>query len=219
MAKRNRIQAEIIDKIRKNRISTTEVADCLNKSGHLEGIFPLNYGHFRVGPVFWAYAANESNWELHKQIRDVRPGDIVLIEPFNCGERAVFGSLVSKFLLLYRQAAAIVIRGYLRDIPHLRKENWPIWYMGGTPIGCFNRSDSAPMDKSLIHERSDYYEEAIAVCDDSGVVVITRQNINEEFIGKLDWIEEQEDIWFDCIDRLKWNTYETVCLKKYLNKK
>ena len=36
-----------------------------------------------------------------------------------------------------------------------------------------------------------------------------------EFYKKLEWIEEQEDIWFDCIDRKKWNTFETVCLKKY----
>ena len=35
---------------------------------------------------------------------------------------------------------------------------------------------------------------------------------DEEFI-----IEEQEDIWFDCIDRRKWDTFDTVCMKKYLN--
>ena len=31
------IKKEIIDKIRKNRISTTEVADCLGKAGFLRG--------------------------------------------------------------------------------------------------------------------------------------------------------------------------------------
>jgi hypothetical protein len=33
---------------------------------------------------------------------------------------------------------------------------------------------------------------------------------------KLEWIEEQEDMWFDCVHRRKWSTYDTVCLKKYL---
>jgi len=42
--------------------------------------------------------------------------------------------------------------------------------------------------------------------------------MNEKFLQKLDWIEEQEDIWFDCIDRLKWDTFDTVCLKKYREK-
>jgi hypothetical protein len=55
------------------------------------------------------------------------------------------------------------------------------------------------------------------VCDDTGVVTIPGNRISEEFLQRLDWIEEQEDIWFDCIDRRKWDTFETVCLKRYEN--
>jgi 4-hydroxy-4-methyl-2-oxoglutarate aldolase len=42
-------------------------------------------------------------------------------------------------------------------------------------------------------------------------------SLTEGFLTALDRIEEQEDIWFDCIDRRKWDTFETVCLKRYLN--
>lgn len=209
------VSQAIIDKIRRNRISSTEVADCMSKTGHVAGANPLNRGHFRVGKVFWAYAYDESNWGLHEQLRDVQEGDVVLVQAFNCGQRAVFGELVSKFLLLYRQAVAIVVQGYLRDMPHLIKENWPIWCEGGTPIGCFNRKNEKPMDDAITVERRQALEGAIAVCDDSGVVVISGDYLDESFLGKLDHIEEQEDIWFDCIDRLKWDTYDTVCLKKY----
>ena len=38
----------------------------------------------------------------------------------------------------------------------------------------------------------------------------------EEFYNKLVAIEEQEDIWFDRLDRHKENTFEIVCLKNYL---
>jgi regulator of RNase E activity RraA len=162
------------------------------------------------------YAFNESNWELHEQITDVKEGEVLLLEPFNCNNRAIFGSLVSKYLILYQQVAAIVVQGYLRDIPHLRKENWPIWCAGGTPIGCFNRKNEINLDPAIIAERRKQYDGTIAVCDDSGVVIIPKDRINRDFLEKLDWIEEQEDVWFDCIDRLKWNTYDTVCLKKYL---
>ncbi|NWP75080.1 RraA family protein, partial [Escherichia coli] len=62
--------------------------------------------------------------------------------------------------------------------------------------------------------RADYHD-SIAVCDDSGVVIIPKAHHNQAFLDKLDWIEEQEDIWFDCIDRRKWSTFETVCLKRY----
>jgi 4-hydroxy-4-methyl-2-oxoglutarate aldolase len=209
------IRDRIIQKIRRNRISSTQVADCLDKSGVVEGVRALNPGHHRVGPVFWTYAYNESNWELHEQVRQAPEGSVVLTEAFNCGQRAVYGELVAKYLVLYRQAAALVCCGLLRDAANLIKERWPIWMTGLTPIGCFNRRNTVSPDASSIAEGRALYEEGIAVCDDTGVVVIRKQQQTEDFLGKLDWIEEQEDIWFDCIDRLKWDTYETVCLRRY----
>ncbi|KWT91558.1 RraA family protein [Candidatus Magnetominusculus xianensis] len=206
----------IIDKIKRNRISSTEVADCLNKTGVIDEVFPLNPRHFRVGRVFWAYAYNESNWEVHEQIRNVTEGDIVLVEAFNCAGRAIFGDLVSKYLILYKQVSGIVVKGKLRDIPRLIKENWPIWYEGATPIGCFNNKNELPFNPEIIEDRERLYKGAIAVCDDSGVVIIPNEVQNDDFLKKLDWIEEQEDMWYECIDRRKWDTFDTVCLKKYL---
>ena len=55
------IQQQIIEKIRRNRISTTEVADCLGKTGALPGVAALNRGHFRVGEIFWTYAYNSNS--------------------------------------------------------------------------------------------------------------------------------------------------------------
>ncbi len=214
------ITTEIIKKIKTNRISTTEVADCLDKTGAVKDVYALNRGHFRVGKIFWVYAWNESNWEVHEQIRDVQENDIVFIEPFNCKDRAIIGELVTKYILLYRQAGALVVSGKLRDVPHLIKENWPIWFNGPNPVGCFNRPNyDNPMDETVIAQRKNDLNGSIAVCDDTGVVIIPKHHHNDEFMKKLDWIEEQEDIWFDCIDRLKWDTFDTVCLKKYLDNK
>lgn len=50
------IKEKIIDYITKNRVSTTEVADCLGKAGAIEGVLPLNRGHFAVGEVQYLYA-------------------------------------------------------------------------------------------------------------------------------------------------------------------
>jgi 4-hydroxy-4-methyl-2-oxoglutarate aldolase len=209
------IRDQIIQKIRRNRISSTQVADCLDKSGAVEGVKALNLGHHKVGPVFWTYAYNESNWELHDQVRQAPESAIVLTEAFGCGQRAIYGELVAKYLILYRQVAAAVVCGLLRDGPPLIKERWPIWCEGLTPLGCFNAKNPTPLDAAVLAERRAHYEDSVAVCDDTGVVVITKAYHTEAFLAKLDWIEEQEDLWFDCIDRLKWDTFETVCLKKY----
>lgn len=213
-----KISDQILKKIKTNRISTTEIADCLNKTGAIKDVYALNRGHFTVGIVHWVYAWNESNWEVHEQVRNVEENDIVYIEPFNCGDRAIIGELVAKYVLLYKQAGALVVSGKLRDVPHLIKENWPIWFTGSNPVGCFNVKNEIQFDESIIAQRKRDVHGSIAVCDDTGVVLIPKEHHTEEFLKKLDWIEEQEDIWFDCIDRLKWDTYDTVCLKKYLKK-
>jgi regulator of RNase E activity RraA len=209
-------EKEIIDYIKRNRVSTTEVADCLNKSGEIPGVKPINLGHFRVGSIHWVYAHDETNWDVHDQIRSVKEGDIVLVECFECGNRAIFGDLVSKYLILYKQAAGIVVMGNMRDAPRLIKENWPIWCYGLSPVGCFNKKSEKRLDKKIMEERSAIYHDAIAVCDDCGVVAIPKEHHTRNFYRRLERIEKQEDIWYECIDRRKWSTFETVCLKKYL---
>lgn len=212
------MKTKIIDYIKRNRVSTTEVADCLGKTGALAGIMPINKGHFKVGEIKWVYAFDNSNYTVHEQIRDTKEGDIVFIEAFDCGERAIIGDLVSKFILLYLQAQAIICNTKFRDAAALLKENYPIWCTGFTPEGCFNTRPTQDLDESIKKEHQEFYEGSIAVCDDCGVVIIPKKYHTEEFYKKLEAIEEQEDIWFDRLDHYKENTFDIVCLKKYLNK-
>ena len=205
----------IVDYILTNKVSTTEVADCLGKSGALPGIYPVNRGQFRAGKVRWVYAYNESNWDVHEQIRDVKKDEIVYIETFNCKDRAIVGELVSKFIILYKRAAAVVTNARMRDAHKLIKEQYPIWCTGFSPVGCFNTKNEEPLDAEIVKTRKRDVDGAVMVCDDSGVVLIPKDKLTEEFYHKLEAIEEQEDIWFDCIDRRKWDTFDTVCLKKY----
>lgn len=215
----NDIKDKIIEYIKRNRVSSTEVADCLGKSGAVKGVNAINKRKFVVGNVFWIYAFNESNWEVHDQAQYVSEGDIVFVQNFDCGDRAIFGELVSKYMLLYKQANGIVVEGNLRDAPHLIKEDWPIWCKGFNPEGCFNIKNEKKLNENIIEKYRSMYNGSIAVCDDTGVVIIPKENITEEFYEKLMFIEEQEDIWFDCMDRLKMSTYEVVCLKKYKENK
>lgn len=211
------IQEQIIAYIKRNRVSTTEVADCLGKSGAIEGVSAVNRGHFCVGPVRYIYGHTESNWPIHEQARDVREGEVVVMDGIQVKGRALVGELVSKFILLYSGAVGIVMLGKARDANDLIKQNYPVWCTGFTPVGCFNKD--VPMTTEIqmeVDEKKKLYDGAVAVCDDTGVVIIPKEMMTEEFLNKLHHIEEQEDIWFECIDHRKWDTYDTVCLKKYL---
>lgn len=207
---------KIIEYIKRNKVSTTEVADCLGKSGAIPNLMAVNRGHFCVGEVVWTYALDESNWTVHRDISDIEPGCILMIDVINCKKRAVIGELVAKYVLLYRQAQAIVVRGNIRDAGNIAKENYAIWCEGFSPVGCFNTEVKKDIDDKQRNALSDKYSGAIAVCDLCGVVLIPRHMQSYEFYQDLQNIEEQEDIWFDCIDRRKWDTFDTVCNKKYL---
>lgn len=210
------IRDSIITTIRKNRISTTEVADCMGKTGAVKNCHAVNRGHFAVGPVRWVYAYDETNWPVHEQVRDVQEGDIVFIEAFNCGDRAIIGELVTKFMVLYRGVNAVISNCNFRDGNDIIKQNYPVWCKGFNPEGCFNVQPSKPLDENIRREHIALYDGGIAVCDDTGVVIIPKQLHTEEFLDKLHKIEDQEDIWFECLDHRKWDTYDIVCLKKYL---
>lgn len=210
------LEQKIISYIKRNRVSTTEVADCLGKTGAITGVKCVNRGMFAVGRVRYIYGHTESNWPIHEQAREVQPGEIVIIDGINVNERALFGELVTKFIVLYREATAIVTIGNIRDANDVIKNHYPVWCKDFNPVGCFNKKvEETEEILKIVNERKNYYDGAIAVCDDTGVVIIPKYNITEEFYGKLEFIEQQEDIWFDCIDHKKWDTYDTVCIKKY----
>lgn len=213
------INDKIMDYLIRNRVSTTEVADCLGKTGALEGVMPVNRGKYAVGTVKWIYTYQESNWPMHEQIQDVEENSVVLFEAFGCGNRALFGELVSKYLLLYCQCRALVVLGNVRDAAGIIRQDYSVWCKGYNPVGCFNERPSEELDQKLVEAHRRKYDGAVAVCDDCGVVLIPKSCVTEEFLEKLKAIEDQEDLWFDRLDHYKENTYQIVCQKTYLQDK
>jgi len=209
------IKERIIDFIKKNRVSTTEVADALGKVGALPQVLPVNADVHEVGEIFCVFTANESNYQVHEEMRAVPENSIAIVFTEHCQGRAILGELVTKYALLYRGAKALVVDGLVRDIAGIRRSKFKVWCKGTTPIGCFNKraEQFEPIKRAAIEQR---YQGAIAVCDDGGVVCIENHQMTEELLLSLERIELQEDIWFFCLDTLKWDTKKIVCDKAYL---
>lgn len=209
------IAQKIIDTIKLNRISTTEVADALGKKGVLHGLQPVTHDLHCVGPVRPVFTAYNTNYGIHDQVRQVEPDEVVVVYAHECEGRAIFGDLVSKFITLYRRAAAVAVNGLVRDAARLRRERYPVWSTGVTPLGCFNiQGEAFPAD--LEAQIRAEVEGGIAVCDDGGVVIIPAAEVNESMLDKLDKIELQEDVWFYCLNVLKWDTKKIVVDRDYL---
>jgi 4-hydroxy-4-methyl-2-oxoglutarate aldolase len=211
---------KIIEIIKKNRISSVEVADALNKTGVVAGPKPLIKGKFVVGEIQYIYAHSESNWSVHEQGETVKEGGILFIDAINCNDKAVFGDIVAKYFCLYKSVSGIVVNGLVRDLHTLVKEEYPIWCLGTTPLGCSNIKIRATDEVlSVANRHKHFFEGSIMVCDDSGCTMISKDQITIETFKKLEFIELQEDIWYYCIDTLKWSTYKTICEKAYLKER
>lgn len=208
------LETEIVDIIRKNRISTTEIADALGKTGSVPGILPLNTLKYAVGKIRWIQPINDSNFILHKELENVLPGEIVYIRPLNFSNVAVFGDLVAKYTLLYKQAAAIIVEGNVRDTARLVREQYPIWCISSNPVGAVNFQTHSEAELSDVLEGDT--DGGIAICDEGGVVVIPKNAIDQTLPKKLQHIEALEDLWHYCLNTLKWSTYDIVVRKRYL---
>jgi len=207
------IHQNIVDLIKTNRISTTEVSDALGKKGGILGVKPLNLGKFAVGNIIHCHPNSDSNYEVHLVVQKVKQGDVVLITPIDFTEVSVIGDLISKYCLLYKQASAIVVNGNVRDVARLRKEGYKIWSLGINPVGATNDKVSAPPD--YVHTIKDLTG-GIAVCDDGGVVVIDPTEITNQTYENLHRIEALEDLWQFCLNSLKWSTLDIVVKRRYL---
>ncbi len=172
-------------------------------------IFRTSSEGFSIG------SANDSNFSVHDQIRDVQKGEVVIIFTHNCDNRAIIGDLVCKYLLLYKGAAAVVVRGLVRDAARLRREGYAVWSEGVSPLGCYN-SPADPYPVKVEEQMRQSYEGGVAICDDGGVTVIGQSLLTEEMLNRLRLIEIQEDIWLFCLDTLKWDTKKIVCDRAYL---
>ena len=203
--------------LQQNHISTVEVADALMKTGVQPGLDTLNEGHYAVGETAYVYTHSESNWPLHDQVQDVPEGAILYVDTFCCGDRAVLGDIVAKYLFVEKRISALVINGFARDAHRLKEEKYPIWLKGVTPLGCFNQSVEESADlRTRAEQRRRQFQGSILVCDDSGVTSIGPEKLNSETYKRLEFLKFQEEVWSFCIDVLKWSTFETICLKKYL---
>jgi len=208
------LDSEIVELIRRNRISTTEIADALGKTGSLPGLLPLNSLKYAVGKVRLIEPMNDSNYILHKELEAVEPGEVIHIRPIGFSDVAVFGDLVAKYTLLYKQAAAIVVDGNVRDTARLVREQEPIWCVSSNPGGAVNFK--ALSEETGVGSEQSRINGGIAVCDEGGVVIIPANLIDSNLSKKLQHIEALEDLWHYCLNTLKWSTYDIVVKKRYL---
>ena len=107
-----------------------------------------------------------------------------------------------------------MVKGMIRDAARLKRERYAVWAESVTPLGCYN-TPGEPFPNEIEKQLRKSYENGVAICDDGGVTVIPEGELGKDMLCRLQKIEMQEDIWFYCLDTLKWDTKKIVCDKAY----
>ena len=212
----SKIRNKLIDYIKVNRVSTTELSDALSKSGSVLGVRPIDYqsARHKVGKIKCVFAYNNSNFLVHEDLKSVNANDAVVIFTKKFNNKSIIGDLIAKFTLLYKQACSIVVLGNVRDLQKLIKEKYPIWCKGFNPVGSENnfKGNYPKKEKNNILKK---FEGGIAVCDSTGVVLVEKSMVTKKLLDKIKFIEQQEDSWYYYLDVKKWDTKKIIVDKDY----
>jgi regulator of RNase E activity RraA len=204
--------------------STTVVADAMDKFGSVPDlalIAGMPHNTKAAGPVYYVETYRESNWHLHESLQQAPEGAVVFVEPVRCNKRAIFGEIVMDYIMRKRKAQGVIVNGYMRDIEGIIPKQYPLWYKGNNPVGCFNKKVDKPdlesVTETLLPNRHyyDHPENSICVADAAGVVVIPEQKISR-VCQRVKEIAHLEGIWTACIEA-GLSTFETICQRAYEN--
>jgi len=119
--------SKIISLCRSKNVSTTVLADALNKTGLVPFVYPINSGSYKIGKIKCVFMSHGSNYSLHDQISDATKGDVIVVFTHNCDGKAALGELVAKYLIEKKGVEAIVVHGAVRDVEMIIQHNYPIW--------------------------------------------------------------------------------------------
>lgn len=199
---------EIINFIRRNWLSSADVADALGRSGHVPDLLPVNDGQHVVGEVEYLYAWAGSNRILHRDLAQATAGRILFIDGLYCGDKAILGHLMAGYAMGQRKALALVVNGLIRDTGRMKAEQMPVWCKGRSPIIC--RKDAQETLVREVEFRRQKFQGGIMVCDTDGCVCIPPHLISADLLVVLEGIRNRESLWYQCIDQGK-STFEVIC--------
>jgi regulator of RNase E activity RraA len=114
---------------------------------------------------------------VHKALDIARPGDVVIVDAGGSIKNAVLGDTIS-MKARHRGIAGFVVDGYVRDLEGIREIDLPVYARGETLVGPLHRGPGEinyPVCcGGVVVSPGD-----IVVADDSGIVIVPRQHIDQ----------------------------------------
>lgn len=192
---------ELLEELRGYEGVTATISDILDSLGVAatvpSGVLrPVNPGSRAVGPCITVRYIPEQRTATYGQIhggagklgdRDAyalaRPGDVVVMDNGGRSEISTMGGL-STLSAIKAGIAGVIVDGGVRDVDVMKKEGFPVWSRGTTPITGKLRVETIEINGPVTCAGVRVNPGDVAVADDTGIVFIP-QVLLEEVIRRL----------------------------------
>ncbi len=172
--------------------STPDISDAL------DGLYSLSH-HIRhqmtcppgrvVGPAFTVKLPPGDNLSLHQALKHVVKGDVLVVQSL-AGSTAVCGDLLAH-KLHYQGAAAVIIDGYIRDVPGFQTLDMPVYARGCMPTGP-QKNGPGEINVPVACGMQVVMPGDCIVADEMGIVVIPTQKVEQVILRLVKQSPAQE---------------------------
>lgn len=160
----------------------SDALDEIGLKGAIRGIQPLFPGAKIVGPVVTVEKTLKekaiSKYKRSSYIDIADSGDVLFIDTGGCTDFSTWGFLASKCAML-RGIKGVVINGACRDVEEVRKLKFPVFSRSVVPVSGRGRLSVVSVNAPIKCMQVDIRPADLVVADDSGVLIVKREKIEE----------------------------------------
>ena len=186
----------------------SDALDELNINGAISGVFPQRYDQGRIAgrafpvkfnrkssdPEAWRFGGGVGK-PLEQVLKTMSTGKVIVMDLDGALNATAWGGLASK-LAQKKGVLGTIMHGTCRDVEEIRECGYPVWAKGVCPRRSRNDFTFGTINEPIEVTGVKIKKNDIIVADQSGVVCIPEEII-EETLNLLKKISKQEEILED----------------------
>ena len=173
------------------KVSTPNISDAMHRKGAITGIRPLKKGYKMVGKALTVKTMDGDWAKPVEAIEKAKEGDVIVIDA-NGGKIAVWGELAS-WSCKTKKISGAVIDGAVRDVDDIIKMDFPVFAKNVAP-NAGEPKGYGEIGVEIVCGGQKVKNDDWVVGDDSGVVVVPKENAVEIGNRALDVMEKENRI-------------------------